>query len=419
VIELPHPDQYSKPIAEHIANSGAYDILDVEPAWIPSLANGGVIIPLDDYFAKYINKADLEDYHPLFKAMPTYKGKTWGFFDDGDQFALYYRKDIFDDPKLKDAYKAKFGKDLAVPTTWDDYAQTAQFITDQMAPNVYGAAHFRKFGSPGNQYSFLQQYRANGGKFFDDGDFHALIAGPEGQKTMAQMIEQNRASIPGNNDLDAVAAWVAWLQGKVAMLFSWPPTGRMTENYSQSAKAINFVPQSVIVGKAGYAPVPGGNGEHATGYAKCIAAGSPNEEAAYLFTQWTTSPPLSLVRVMLPYALRDPYRIAHYTSPLYQALWPNAKDYLYNLCECSNQGVVDIIMPGWQDFALSLDRMCTAVWGGQDPKGALEKAAAEWDATNKRLGLDVQKAAYEQFKKLPGSYADNTIEKLGQAVKLP
>ena len=31
----------------------------------------------------------------------------------------------------------------------------------------------------------------------------------------------------------------------------------------------------------------------------------------------------------------------------------------------------------------------------------------------------VQKAAYEQFKKLPGSYADNTIEKLGMAVKLP
>ena len=55
-----------------------------------------------------------------------------------------------------------------MPTTWDDYSQVAQFITDQMAPNVYGAAHFRKFGSPGNQFSFLQQFRANGGKFFDD-----------------------------------------------------------------------------------------------------------------------------------------------------------------------------------------------------------------------------------------------------------
>ncbi len=38
---------------EHIAASGAYDILDIEPAWTPSLADGGVIAPLDDYMAKY------------------------------------------------------------------------------------------------------------------------------------------------------------------------------------------------------------------------------------------------------------------------------------------------------------------------------------------------------------------------------
>ena len=116
--------------------------------------------------------------------MPTYKGKRWGFFDDGDMFALYYRKDIFDDPKLKAAYQAKFGKPLAVPKTWDDYSQVAQFITDQLAPNVYGAAHFRKFGSPGNQFSFLQQFRANGGKFFD-ADMKAQLIAPGGRHDAA------------------------------------------------------------------------------------------------------------------------------------------------------------------------------------------------------------------------------------------
>ncbi|TIP57505.1 MAG: extracellular solute-binding protein, partial [Mesorhizobium sp.] len=93
VVELSNPDQYSKAVAEHIAGSGAYDVLDISPAWTPSLADGGVIAPLDDYIAKYMNPADLEDYHPLYKALPTYKGKIWGFFDDGDMFALYYRKD--------------------------------------------------------------------------------------------------------------------------------------------------------------------------------------------------------------------------------------------------------------------------------------------------------------------------------------
>ena len=91
-----------------------------------------------------------------------------------------------------------------MPKTWDDYTQVAQFITDQMAPNVYGAAHFRKAGSPGNQYDFLQQFRANGGMFFDDG-MKAQLASDAGMKTLQQMIAANKASIPGNNELDAVA----------------------------------------------------------------------------------------------------------------------------------------------------------------------------------------------------------------------
>jgi multiple sugar transport system substrate-binding protein len=416
VVELSNPDQYSKAVAEHIAGSGAYDVLDISPSWTPSLADGGVIAPLDDYIAKYMNMADLDDYHPLYKALPTYKGKIWGFFDDGDMFALYYRKDIFTDPKLMEAYQAKFSKALAPPTTWEDYAQIAQFITDNLAPNVYGAGHFRKAASPGNQFDFLQQYRANGGKMFDD-NMKAQLASPAGVKTLENMIAANKASIPGNNELDAVSLWAAFLTGKVAMIYSWPPSGRMSAGYSQSDKAINFVPQSQIAGKVGYAVVPG-NPEHATGYNKALSADSPNPEAAYLFMQWATSPPVSLARCMLPYALRDPYRLSHFKSDLYAALWPDAKEYLINLNNSANVGLLDPIMPGAQDYFLSLDRLCTAVWAGGDPMASLQTAAAEWDQTTERLGVDAQKGFYTEFLKLPGATADNTVEKLGMAVKL-
>ena len=172
------------------------------------------------------------------------------------------------------------------------------------------------------------------------------------------------------------------------------------------------------MGKVGYAPVPGGNGEHATGYVKAIAAGSNNEEAAYLFCngrprrsfRWCAS--CCLTRCAIPIAS------SHYTSPLYRDLWPSAKDYLINLCNAANGGGDRSLHARLAGFRPVMDRMCTSVWGGEDPQAALTKAAAEWDATNQRLGIDVQKAAYEQFKQLPGSYADHTIEKLGQAVKL-
>lgn len=416
VVELSHPDLYSKAVAEHIANSGAYDVLDISPSWTPSLADGGVIAPLDDYIAKYMNMADLEDYHPLYKALPTYKGKIWGFFDDGDMFALYYRKDIFEDPKLKEAYQAKFNAELAPPKTWAEYNQIAQFITDQKAPDIYGAGHFRKAGSPGNQFDFLQQFRTNGGKLFDD-NMKAGLASEAGIKTLQSMIASNQASIPGNNELDAVSLWAAFLTGKVAMIYSWPPSGRMAANYSQSATAINFIPQSQIAGKVGYAVVPG-NPEHATGFNKALAAGSSNLEAAYLYMQWVTSPPVSLARVMLPYALRDPYRLSHFKSELYAGLFPSAKEYLYTLNDSANVGLLDPIMPGAQDYFLTIDRMCTEVWAGGDPEAALKTASAEMDTTTDRLGVDAQKAFYAEFLKLPGATADNTVEKLGMAVKL-
>ena len=117
---------------------------------------------------------------------------------------------------------------------------------------------------------------------------------------------------------------------------------------------------------------------------------------------------------MLPYALRDPYRLSHFQSPLYAKLWPSAKDYLRILNNSANVAVVDMIMPGWQDYALTIDRMCTDVWAGNDPKAALASAAAEWDSITERIGLDSQKAFYAEFKKFPGAYADNTIEKLGR-----
>ena len=193
----------------------------------------------------------------------------------------------------------------------------------------------------------------------------------------------------------------------------------MSSNYAQRDKAINFIPQSEIADKVGYAVVPGTNGEMASGYVRALAAGSNNEEAAYLFMQWVTAPPLSLVRCMLPYTLRDPYRMSTYKSDEYRALWPSAKDYLVNLCECrqyrrgryDHAGLAGLCAVDRPHVHRGLGRART-----RRPRS--RKAAAEWDATTQRLGVAAQKAAYQEFLKLPGCYADHTIEKLGQSVHI-
>ena len=137
---------------------------------------------------------------------------------------------------------------------------------------------------------------------------------------MQQILALTAAQPPGVKKLDVVSTWVKWLQGKTAMIYSWPPTGRMSENYAQRDKAFSFLPKSTDRRARSATPsIPGKNGEHAGSFLKCVSADSKNQELAYLFTQWSTSPSISLQRVMLPYTLRDPYRISHYKSARYRS----------------------------------------------------------------------------------------------------
>jgi multiple sugar transport system substrate-binding protein len=202
------------------------------------------------------------------------------------------------------------------------------------------------------------------------------------------------------------------------MIMAWPPTGRISENYSQRDKAFSFLPKSKIVGKVGYARVPGLNGEHAGSFIKAVMATSKNQEAAYLFNQWANSPSISLQRVMLPYTLRDPYRISHYKSPLYKRLWKGADLYLKTLAEAANDAVLDLTMPGAGDYANAIDRAMTAMYAGKDVKQALDEAAAEWNRITDKLGTDKQRAAYALFLSYPGATSKNTVRKRGLAVTI-
>jgi multiple sugar transport system substrate-binding protein len=408
---------YTKQVAEHVAKSGKIDVVEALGGWIPDFADRGVIVPIDPYLAKYKAQATIKDIHPAYRSLAKYKGKTYGFFDDGDAWMLYYRKDVFANGKLRAAYRAKYGKALQVPRTWDEMTEVSQFITDQMAPNIYGQGHARALGNPGNYFYFMQTFRSFGGQFFNPRTMAATINGPAGVKAMNAILKELKASPPGSEKFDFLTMWTTWLQGKTAMLYTWPPTGRISENYAQRDKAFSFLPKSKIVGKVGYAVVPGKNGWF-NAVVRCVSADSKNQDAAYLFTQWDTSPSVSLQRVMLPYSLRDPYRISHFKSKKYGSLWPAAPEYLKGLNNAANTGVVELVMTGAADYSTALDRAMTAMYSGKDVQGTLNDLAKEWDAITKRTGVDTARASYANFLKLTGSTKRTTAQAKGLAVNI-
>jgi multiple sugar transport system substrate-binding protein len=404
VVEVPTAEMFTKIMQEYRAGTGAYDALNVIPAWMPDLAQAGALEVLDPYVDKYGFRDELKTIAPTYRDnQMTVGGKIYGFPDDGDVFLFYYRKDLFARDDLKKAFKAKHGYDLAVPKTWKQFDEIGSFLTEALKKDgIYGASFFRE--PPYTMFMFQERLRVEGGKFFDGNSMKATVNSPVGVKVFTEMRNENRFMPPGVEKFGFVENLAVFLDGKSAMTISWPPYGRFAAGYLSEEKALSWVPKSKIAGKVGYALPPGGHPQLAAGFALSVASTSKQKEQAYLFIQWLNSEETSMQRVQLPYALRDPFRDSHFTSKEYMAKWPDAKDYLAALGQGAKTGLLDLSLIQTDKYEEALRQGISRLWAGEDPKKILDDVAKQWDETTQRVGVDKQKAVYNAWAAKSGAY---------------
>jgi multiple sugar transport system substrate-binding protein len=399
VVEMAYVDLYTKQMQDAVAGGGAYDVITIAPAWLIDFVNANVVEPLNPYIDQYMNKADLEDYLPVYGAEGYGRlGDTWyGFPDDGDVFVQYYRKDIYEDEKLKADFKAKYGYDLAPAKTYQQFIDNCAFITEKLGPDVYGCAYQHAEGQAFDW--FMGPFSGSGGQWFDPDTMKATVNSDIGVKVLADMVTATKSMPPGVQKWGFMEILSAWMDGKVATIITWPPIGRWSEGVGLMTEQLSWVPPSKVVGKVGYAPEPGGRSILAGNFALGVSPTSENKECAYLFIQWMNSPQVSLQRVMLPYALRDPFRNSHYSSPGYRAAWPAAGQYLDTLDAAGMAGQYELGIPGAREYAEAVDQAVTAAYAGTDPKAALDEAAKKFDEITERKGVEAQKEAYANWLK--------------------
>jgi multiple sugar transport system substrate-binding protein len=391
VIEVPTAEMFTKILQEHRAGTGAYDALNVIPAWMADLARAGALEPLDAYVDKYGYRDELQEIAPVYRDNQMKVGDTiYGFPDDGDVFVFYYRKDILEE------------NGFAPPKTWAEFAEIGQKLTDKYAPDMYGSAFFRD--APYAQFMFQERFRVEGGRFFDPETMKATVNSEVGVKVFTEMRAENKFMPPGVETWGFVENLTAFLAGDTAMTISWPPYGRWAAGYGTDQEALSWVPKSTIAGKVGYALPPGGHPQLAAGFSLAVSASSKNKEAAYLFIQWLNSKDVSLERVQLPYALRDPFRDSHFTSEEYKSRWPEAPEYLAALQEGAVSGLLDLSLLQTDAYEEALRQGISRLWAGEDPQAILDDVAAQWDAVTERIGVDKQKEAYLDWASKPNAY---------------
>ncbi len=404
VIEVATDKMFTQIMQEYRANTGAYDALNVIPAWMPDLVQAGALEQLDSYVDKYKFRGELKKIAPTYRDnQMTVNGKIYGFPDDGDVFLMYYRKDIFDRANLKNDFKAKYKYDLAPPKTWKQFDDIGSFLTEALkSEKIYGASFFRQ--PPYTMFMFEERFRNEGGRFFDGNTMKATVNSAVGVKVLTEMRNENRFMPPGVENFGFVENLAVFLKGESAMTISWPPYGRFAAGYLAGEKALDWVPKSQIANKVGYALPPGGHPELAAGFALSVASTSKQKEQAYLFIQWLNSEEISNQRVQLPYTLRDPFRNSHYTNPEYLGRWPDAKYYLKALKDASETGLLDLSLIQTDKYEEAIRQGISRLWASEDPTAILDDVAKQWDDITQQVGKDKQKAVYKAWAAKSGAY---------------
>ena len=304
-------DMHDKLVPQLTAPQSEYNLLEVDFLWAGEFPKAGWLTDLSPLIAS--SKFDTSGFIPstftLLGGTPTNTSLIPMY---NYSMGLLYRADLLEDQKLKDAYKAQFGKDLAAPTTLEDYVQIAKFM--KANAGVAGAAMQGQRGDP-NSMEFSNYLFSAGGSYLDDKGAVSLNS-PEAAKALALYSDNiNNGAQQG--------ALSATLDDTLRLMcngdaFSMVTYWWMLPQVDDATKCPK------VAGKVKLAPMPGGAGESG-GWGWGIPKNTTPEEqdAAWKFIQWVQSPEVAVKRALQGHA---PVQAAVYENADVLAKYPYYKD---------------------------------------------------------------------------------------------
>jgi multiple sugar transport system substrate-binding protein len=140
VVQEPWGSYYNRFSTEMAAQGTSWDMVVGDSQWLGQGATSGWYVDMTDF----LNSTGLKDSvtpatMTYYGEYPTGSGKYWAFPTEGDADGWAYRKDLFENPDEQAAFKEKYGYDLAIPETYAQLMDIANFFTRPDA-GLYGVA---------------------------------------------------------------------------------------------------------------------------------------------------------------------------------------------------------------------------------------------------------------------------------------
>jgi multiple sugar transport system substrate-binding protein len=436
VSEIPFGDIQTKIMADLNTGVGNYDAM-LAPAWGMGDYVAGDLVESVDQYAEQDGypEVDVDSVLPAVENLLQWGGTQYAVPFDGDEFLLWYRKDILANAGFKRDFKAEYGYDLPnPPQTIDELIDAAAFFQGKQLPGSsqpgygiamslksgQGAAHFwyQAIAAP---YSILpgdQVDEFHNVFWFDPETMEPLINQPGQVRGLEQLVELAREGGPrAQLSWDLGQSWEAFLSGRAVFTIN-------TADIASGAQS-----SDAVKGNLGGAPIPGSlevfNREReawekldepnvvgnllGANWNGTVSKLSDNSEAAYSFLAF-----LAQKERMLDYAYDgadgvDPTSSYQFLKPdgaadvgaYEKAGWSAADAEAYSKAILDNLENVDTYLPylrtrGTADMFETLDAAVTNTLAGRSPpQEALDGVAEQWTQLVEELGSDEFKEEYQ------------------------
>ena len=225
VHQIPWPSYHDQVFLNFANKRTDFDIVIGDSQWIGRGATKGLYLELTDWLPQAV---DMETVHPraarYLCEYPSGSGRFYAAPCETDAIGFVYRRDWFEDAAEKQAFEARYDRPLAVPDTWDEFRDLAEFF-HRPDEKRYGCALLTGRGYDSIVMGFQPFLWSWGGSWGDRGTFavQGHINSPAAVSGLEFMVGLMAFTPPGGRNSDYFTNLDFFSNGSTAMMLDYFP----------------------------------------------------------------------------------------------------------------------------------------------------------------------------------------------------
>ena len=283
VVQEPWGTYFDRVAAEWAAQGDSFDMVVGDSQWLGQGVTEGHYVNMTEFLtstgiADSVTPATLQYYAEY----PPASGEYYAYPTEGDANGWAYRIDLWEDPDNQAAFEEAYGYPLAVPQTWAELRDMAEFFTNA-DEGLYGVGVYTQVDYDALTMGYENVMFSYGADWYDE-SFNVLgvVNSPEAVASLELYKELYSFAPPGTNNAFFAEMNDIFINGQAAMIMNYFAFFPALENpeINPFADVTGYFAMPAGPGGDRYAAL-GGQGTSINAYIS-----EERQQAAYDFITW-------------------------------------------------------------------------------------------------------------------------------------